>query len=402
MRAHRDIHALRPLGSLALVTALAAIAVGAATATADGPAPAPPCNGTPQITDAAGDGHHSSSDVLSAWLTEGAGRVQAVIEVRAATFVPEHSDADVNGSGFAFLFSLGGAADYVRTRAAPDGSLSYDYGTYSPTAGYFNSLGTTSGSVVHSAGAGTTTIDIPQSFGIGPGTILSEPFVLTYDGITAGVPGWVDHAPGGQLPDDPARGADYVVGSCTTTPDGSISPGGLSVGALGATTTAVLLSTPSVITGGRPVLVTGSIVPARGGVAVTLTQHGRATRTLTLTTEPDGSFAALVAVHETTRFQALAGGIHSDTDTVDVRSRTRLRATRAARGGAVIRGVTAPALPGSALLLRPNSPSVLARRAVRKGKFAFPLPHAHGAYQVVYVPGASRAERSTSNTVRIR
>ena len=403
MRAHRHArrgHArVRLVLSAALTMALCGLVT--ATATADGPLPPPPCNGSPQITDAVGDGHHTSSDVLSAWLTEGAGRLQAVIEVRAGTFVPEHSDADINGSGFAFLFTVSGVTDYVRTRAAPDGTLTYDYGTYSPDAGYFNTLGATGGSVVHGTGAGTTTIDIPPALGLRTGALLAQPFVLTYDGITDGVPGWVDHAPGGQLPDDPARGADYVVGACAAAGTGS-TPAGVGASGAPAATTAVLLSTPSMLVGGGRVLVTGSVVPARGDLSVSLTQTGNATRTTTITTAADGSFATLLAIRETTRFQALAEGIHSDTKTVDVRSRTRLRAQRG-RTGTALRGSVAPALPGAVLLLRPSSPRVLARTQARAGRFGFRLGRgARGAYQVVYVPQRARAERSTSNTVRFR
>ncbi len=198
-----------------IVAVLAALPCAAA---ADGPPPAGPCNGSPQITDAVGDGHHTSSDVLSAWLTEGSGQLQAVIQVRVGTFVPEHSDAELNGSGFAFLFTLAGRLDYVRTLAAPDGTLTYDYGTFAGDT--FSSLGATTGSAVHSAGAGTTTIDIPAALGVGAGTLLSAPFVLTYDGINGGMPDWVDQAPGGIDPADGARGADYVVGSCGGAPGG--------------------------------------------------------------------------------------------------------------------------------------------------------------------------------------
>ena len=54
---------------------------------------------------------------------------------------------------------------------------------------------------------GTVTIDAPA---VAPGTRLSSPYVLTYDGITGGTPTWVDHAPGGEAPADPSVGADYL------------------------------------------------------------------------------------------------------------------------------------------------------------------------------------------------
>src|SRR4051794_7475117 len=125
-----------------------AFVIAALSAAPDGSPAPPPCNGAAQITDVAGDGHHSSSDVLAAWLSEAAGRLQAVVQVRAGTFGPEHDDAEINGSGFALLFARAGRVEYVRTRAAPDGSLTYDYGT--DAGGAFTSVRATTGSVVHS------------------------------------------------------------------------------------------------------------------------------------------------------------------------------------------------------------------------------------------------------------
>jgi hypothetical protein len=342
------------------------------------------CDGAPQITDVAGDGHHASSDVLSAWLSEAGGKLQAVIQVRAATFVPEHGDADLNGSGFALLFTLAGRQDYVRARAAPDGSLTYDYGTYAPGS-YFTSLGTTSGSVERNPGTGDTVIDVPAALGTAPGTLLSAPWVLTYDGINAGVPDWVDQAPGAVTPDDTARGADYVVGSCAA--GGGANPGGGAGAATGVT-----ISAPAKLTGAGRALVSGTVAPGRAGVDVAIS-HGK--QVAHVTTEADGSFAAMLSVKETTRVQARAGGLRSGTLTIDVRSRTRLRAR-----GHTLRGTVDPALPGRALLLRPGSPSVIATAKVSHGRFTF-RPR-RGAYQVVYVPAHGRAERSTSNTAHVR
>jgi hypothetical protein len=376
--------------------ALAVLGISAGVARAAPPA----CNTSPQVADANGDGHHASSDVLSAWFSEAGASLQAVIQVRAATFLPEHGDADVNGSGFALLFSVNGRLDYVRTRAAPDGTLTYDYGTYSPSR-YFTSLGSTTGSVERGSGTGTTTIDIPAALGAAPGTLLAGPFALTYDGISGGVPDWVDHAPGGDEPGDPARGADYVVGSC----GGGSGGGGSGGGAGGARTLAVTLTAPSRVTGGGRVLVSGKVTPARAGVAVSITRAAHATRVSKASTEADGSFAVSVPVEETTRVQALAEGIHSTTLTIDVRSRARLRVRHTKGGATYLAGTVSPALPGRALLLRPNSPAVVARATVSHGRFAFRSTarrRLRGAYQVVYVPSGERAERSTSNTARIR
>jgi hypothetical protein len=169
-------------------------------------------------------------------------------------------------------------------------------------------------------------------------------------------------------------------------------------------TTAVTLSAPSRLTGGGRAIITGAVVPARAGVSVAISRAAHRTRSGHVTTEADGSFALIATVQETTRVQALADGIHSGTLTIDVRSRTRLR-VRHARRGPYLAGAVVPKLPGRALLLRPNSPAVIASRAVSGGRFSFrSVRHhrLHGAYQVVYVPSHGRAERSTSHTARVR
>src|SRR4249919_2430425 len=82
------------LGLLTILLALLSVpgtSAGSAVA-----APPAPCLGVAQITDPKGDGHHVSTDVVSAWFSEDAGHLQAVIKVDAATPGPEHDDADVN------------------------------------------------------------------------------------------------------------------------------------------------------------------------------------------------------------------------------------------------------------------------------------------------------------------
>jgi hypothetical protein len=392
------------LAVAALASSLAPAAISSA-ARADGPVPPASCTGAAQIADVSGDGHHAATDVLSGWLTEGTGRLQAVIAVRAAAFAPEHSDAELNGSGFAMVFTVGGATVYVRTRAAPDGSLTYDYGTYAN--GAFTSLGATTGSAIHSAGAGTTTIDLPLT--LAAGAVIGSPYVLTYDGISGGVPDWVDHAPGGVDPGDGARGADYTVGACATggggTGGGGAAAGGGATTMTGTTTTAVAISAPTRRAGSGKILLTGHVVPALGGVdvAVARSAHG-ATKTTHITTDPDGGFALAVQVTESTRLRATAGAISSGTRTVDVHSRTTVRVRHAKSGTVTLTGTVTPALPGRALLLAVGSPATTASRAVTKGRFTFRFARGHvprGRFQVVYVPTADRAERSTSRSVRL-
>src|SRR4051794_34338123 len=114
---------------------LAAIAVALAVIPAiAGAAPPAPCNNAPQITDASGDGHHPGTDVLAAWWSESAGRLQAVIQTRVGLFVAEHDDAEINGSSYALVFLASGKAWYVRANgpapARQDDPVVYEYGTY--------------------------------------------------------------------------------------------------------------------------------------------------------------------------------------------------------------------------------------------------------------------------------
>lgn len=348
-----------------------------------------PCGGIAQIGDPNGDGHHSGTDVLGAWFSEESGRLQAVIRVKAGIWEPEHDDAELNGSGFALIFELGGITRYVRARAWPGGKpVDFDYGTYAPGS-WFASAGTTGGEVAHAAFGGTATIDLPAALGAVPGSVLARPFVLTYDGITAGEPDWVDQAPGGSPPNDPARGADYVVGSC----------GGAAGGIA-----AVELEAPRGIVGARKATVSGRIVPARAGVAVELTRRGVATRVSALRTDAAGRFSVRLRIREATELRAVAEGIGSQAVRIGVRSRVKIRLQRLRSGASRIFGRTDPGLPGRLLLLGVNdvAPAKTARTA--GGRFAMRLPAGldRGGYQVVYVPAKGRAERSTSNTVRVR
>ena len=389
VRPYRRGRRLLPALAISLL-ALAALAVPAGAAVPQ------PCGGVPQISDPNGDGHHSSTDVLSAWFSEEAGRLQAVIKVKVGSWEPEHEDADLNGSGFAMIFTVGGKNVYVRARDWPHSEkpVEFDYGTYA-AGSWFSSAGTTSGEVVYATTGGTVAIDVPAALGAAPGTRLASPYVLTYDGITAGVPDWVDQAPGGTPPSSPARGADYVVGSC----GGAAGP----VGAGGVV--AVQLSAPTRIVGARKVTVSGRVVPAQAGVAVALTRKGRGSKVSQLRTDAAGRFAVKLPIREATDLRADAGGIASQTVTVGVRSKVAIRAGILRSGAVRILGRVDPRLPGRLLLL-PAGEIEPARTQQATGK-RFSLRFAPGRldpgrYQVVYIPKAGLAERSTSNVVRVR
>ena len=361
------------LGTLAA----GALALAALPATA-GAAPPAPCDNAPQITDASGDGHHPGTDVLAAWWSEASGHLTATIQVRNGIFVAEHDDAQVNGSAFALVYN---GSSYLRASApAQDHAgdpVVYDYGTYAN--GAFTSAGTTTGTVEKGPN-GTVTIDTAAA----PGTRLSAPYVLTYDGINAGVPTWVDHAPGGEAPTDPTVGADYIVGSCHPA-------------AAPVTTTAVGLSAPKSVTGRKTVTVTGKVTPARGGVTVMV---GKAMTT----TAADGSFSLRVIVGETTRLRAVAEGIGSNELTITAKSKVRIKVKRRKNGSVLVTGTVDPKLPGKVLWLRTNAVSPSARTTTTKsGTFRLVLKHPKaGRYQAVFIPNGERAERATSNTGVIR
>jgi hypothetical protein len=385
------LHTSRALAAVLAVSASILVVANA------GAAP-PPCNGAAGIADVSGDGHHPGTDVLSAWFSDSSGHLQAVVQVRSGIWVAEHDDAEINGSGFAVLFTLGSQLAYIRANApaqdhAADG-VRYDYGTYT-APNTFQSAGATTGAV-EAGPDGTVTIDLPAAFGVTAGTRLGNPFVLTYDGISGGVPDWVDHAPGGTDPADSARGADYIAGACgvvaTPPPGGGPAP-----------TTSVQLSAPKTVTGRKTVTITGKVLPARAGINVTLTRAAHATATTTATTAADGTFSARVAIGETTRLRAVAENVGSSELTVTAHSRVRIKLKHAKDGSVTVTGTVDPKFPGKVLWLRSNAVKPSARATTRNGTFRLRLKHPRpGRYQAVVIPNGARAERATSNTGVIR
>lgn len=368
--------------AVAVVLALAG-PIGAAGAVAP-----PPCGGNPQITDPIGDGHHDNTDIAAAWLSEQAGRLQAVVRLRQGIWEPAHDDSEA--AGFALLFELGGQTRYVRAEAPRNAPVRYDYGTWTQ-AGGFVSAGATTGEAL--AGyRGTVTIDIPAALGIAPGMVLARPFALTYDGITANTPHWVDAAPGGTGPLSVQYGADYVVGSCTPTGPGN-PPGGQ------ITTTAVSLKAPKRLVGGGSARVTGSVLPARGGVPVEISIR-RAGRTATrqLTTAADGSYSTRLKVGESSRLRALAEGIGSQEQAIVVVSKVQIKLRRLRGGAVLVRGRVWPALPGRVRLLRRGEYTPTAKTTAREGRFRLRLSDpSPGRYRAEFIPARARAERSISN-----
>ena len=364
-------------------------------ATASAVAPAP-CGGLPQLTDVTGDGHHNTTDITAAWLSESAGRLQAVVKVTAGNWAPDHDDSEA--AGFALLFDAGGQTRYVRATAPQPaaGPVRFDYGTWS-LAGGFASQGPTSGSIVGGAG-GTATIDVPAATGATSGVVLRRVVALTYDGFeNPTTPHWVDRGPGGTTPAGTEFGSDYVVGSCGA--------GGLINGPPGAvgTVAAVSLRAPSKQTGARRVTVAGTVRPARRGVPVQLTVRAAKRTTRRLLTRSDGSFSTRLSIGETTSVRATAGGLGSQTRTITVTSRTRIKVRRLRSGGVLVSGRVSPALPGRVALLRTDEVRPSARTTTRKGRFSMRFKRLpRGRYQAVFVPSKGRAKRSVSNKGAVR
>ena len=384
---------MRPL-VVATLAAVAALSVFAAGAVAQAP---PPCGGQAQISDATGDGHHNTTDVLSAWFSEASGYLQGVIRVQAGNWAPDHEDSD--SAGFALLFDVSGQTRYVRAVSTRVPPAQFDYGTWTLSGG-FTSAGSTVGSVVYGLG-GTATIDIPGATGAVAGALLANPFVLTYDGADAVGPHWVDRAPGGTAPSGTEYGADYLIGSCGSGPGGTTPPGG--GGGTTGGVASILLRAPARRVGAGPVRVRGSVAPARAGVPVDLTIVGRRRVVRRLTTDAEGRFSTSVRLSQTTRLRAAAGGVRSQTRTVKMFSRTRITVRRPRSGGVLVLGRVDPSLPGRVLLLRTTALRPSARTYARRGRFRFSFKQLRpGRYQAVYVPSRGRAERSTSNKGVVR
>ena len=373
----RTRHWMLPLAACVLM-----VLVGWVPATAS--AEPTPCEEIRQITDARGDGHHINTDVISAWFDQTDEDIAVVIQPRLANWGPEHDDSD--HAGFAFLFSHDGVVRFVRARAWRDLPMSFDFGSWSPISGFLSESSATGSSTAGSGGR--VRIALPSEFGLENGDILTDTFVLTYDGIDNGTPHWVDRAPGGTEPADSLFGADFVVGSC-------------GIEAIDPSTSAVSLIVQPSRRGTGSVEVTGSVLPARAGVDLELiVSSAGGSRTLSAESGADGSFAHSLKVSETTtvRAKALDSGIESAAFRVLVRSMATLEVRNLADGRAVVSGNTSPGLPGRVLLLRPYEIKPTARTVARNGRFSLRLGRSvRGSFRALYIPFNGRAERALSN-----
>lgn len=367
--------------------ALSALIALGLSATARAAAPTP-CGGAAQISDIAGDGHHNTTDVTGAWFAEEPGSLRAVIQVVAGNWASDHEDDGSLAAQFALIYTVGGEQRFVRVIAPPTSfatPVTFDYGVWHG-GGDFQSLGATTGSVTHGP-SGYAVIDVPA---LPAGTVVTHPFVLTWDGYDAGAPHWIDRAPGGAPPSVGGYGADFVVGTCLP---GALDP---------ATILATQLDTMRSVTGARTVEFTGRVLPAQAGARVALRLKAKSNRTLWASTEVDGSFSLKAAIRESTVATATAGGRASGAVKLLVRSRTRIKVRRSG-GRVVVSGTTNPALPGTVMLVRDGDYRSTAHAKAHKGRFTFRLRSPRkGTYEAVYVPQKGRAERSTSNKGLIR
>jgi hypothetical protein len=329
------------------------------------------------LNDANGDGHHVPTDVLSAWLSEERGALEAVIRVKVASWEPEHDDPQIV-AGYAFLFTRGGVIRYVRLSVDDSNQATYDYGTWT-LAGHFVSEGTTTGErETNLSGPGAVTIAVPASVATA-GDLLTDTFALTYDGIVSGTPVAVDQVPGGEFPSDPARGPDFRVGSC----DG-----------------VELAVAPLAITGPQQVTISGKVLSGDPGVQVTISRRARTTITSQTMTGAGGTFSIKVPVRETTWIKAEGEGLESAERKVTVRARVTIRMRRFPNGSRQIWGLTRPELPGRLLLIRTTAFTASRSKQFAGGHFRFGLTGIRpGRYQVIYIPANNRAVRDVSNVV---
>jgi hypothetical protein len=358
--------------------------------------PPEPCSPGLVINDAVDDGHHKPTDITAAWLTEANGKLQAVIVVNAPA--PRHEHDNQPGAALAFLFTVNGVDHYVKAYVAvepePNPTVSGEYGTYTVGANTMT-FTATAATVAHRevvpGGRGWVLIDVPEAIA-DTGDLLRNTFAVTYDGEGE----WVDHAPGGEKPWDPARGPSFLVGKCI----------------------GVEIEAPGKRTGPGKVTVSGRVLQPESldgdlvTVTITRTVFGKVLPPLEVDVDEDGEYSKTFTVKETTRVKAEADldveGVPetfvSQELTITMRSTAKIKkAKRKASGVVVVKGVTKPKLPGRLLLLNTNKVKASAtKKAFKGGKFTFKKKLKPGRYLVVYVPKNNRAVRSVSKAVRVR
>ncbi len=123
-----------------------------------------------------------------------------------------------------------------------------------------------------------------------------------------------------------------------------------------------------------------------------------------LVSAADGTFSASIPIRETTKLQAVAETISSQTLTVVSQPTVHIGLRKLGGGKARITGAVGPWLPGKLLLLRTDGfKASQTTRKIVNGKFSFLLKRPKpGSFLVVFVPDKHRGERANSNTVRYR
>ena len=116
-----------------------------------------------------------------------------------------------------------------------------------------------------------------------------------------------------------------------------------------------------------------------------------------VTTGADGSFSLSVPVSETTRVRAVAEGLGSQTLTVQLYSKVRIKLRRTASGAVVVTGTTSPKLTGRILWLRTDDVRAGARTTARNGRFTLRLKHPKARP----LPGRLHPERRSRRAVHL-
>ena len=349
--------------------------------------PPPACDPAVVINDSHTDGHHGPTDVLSAWLSEeDGGDLQAVIKVDLGNWDAEH-DEDEIVAGYVFLFTVNGATRFVRLSVDVDFQATYDYGTYTfPNT--FTSQGMTTGrrepepTLPPWSGDGTAVIDIPTIVA-DDGDLLTDTFVLTYDGIVGGPPNpptWVDAAPGGELA---GRGRVRALlprrrvrrRPAQRAADGYRRAEGDDLGH------------------GDPCRGRRRRRDHARDAERDLQHYDRSRRHLL---DPN------VRAREDDGRRGRRRSSQSQTRTIRVRSEVTIKAKELANGKTKITGKTNPALPGRIQLFKTTAFFPTTTKQIGGGTFQLPAKNLKpGRYQVLYTPRGGRALRDFSNKVTV-